>query len=107
MNNVAFVEAARFLAERILREADSDSVSQIRRGFRIVTGRLPRPSESEPLTQAYYQFLNYFAENPQEAPKLLAIGEAPRDKTLPAPQHAALTMLANILLNLDESITLE
>ena len=107
MNNVAFVEAARFLAERILREADADSASQIRRGFRIVTGRLPRPAESEPLAKAYDQFLDYFAKNPMEAPKLLAIGEAARDKKLPAERHAALTMLANILLNLDEAITLE
>jgi mono/diheme cytochrome c family protein len=107
MNNVAFVEAARFLAERIMREPDSDSGSQIQRGFRIVTGRLPRPSETEPLAKAYDQFLDYFAKNPQEAPKLLAIGEAARDKKLPAERHAALTMLANILLNLDEAITLE
>ncbi len=107
MNNVAFVEAARFLAERIMREADSDSDSQIRFGFRIVTGRLPRESESEPLAKAYDQFLDYFAKNPTEAPKLLAIGEAARDKKLPAERHAALTMLANILLNLDEAITLE
>lgn len=107
MNNVAFVEAARFLAERILREADADSASQIRRGFRIVTGRHPRPAETEPLAQAYDQFLDYFAKNPTEAPKLLAIGEAARDKNLPSERHAALTMLANILLNLDEVITLE
>ncbi len=107
MNNVAFVEAARFLAERIMREADSDPAAQIERGFRIVTGRFPRVSESEPLQAAYDEFLNYFRNNPNEAPKLLATGEAPRDKNLPATEHAALTMLANILLNLDEAITLE
>jgi len=107
MNNVAFVEAARFLAERIMRETDADSASQIEHGFRIVTGRLPRTSESEPLQAAYDEFLNYFETSPREAPKLLAIGEAQRDKNLPAAEHAALTMLANILLNLDEAITLE
>jgi len=107
MNNVAFVEAARFLAERIMREADSDSASQIRHGFRIVTGRLPRASETELLAQANDQFLGYFAKNPMEASKLLTIGEASRDKKLPVERHAALTMLANILLNLDEAITLE
>ena len=107
MNNVAFVEAARFLAERILQEADADSGSQIRHGFRVVTGRFPRASEIEPLAKAYDQFLDYFSKNPTEAPKLLSIGEAPRNKKLPAERHAALTMLANILLNLDEAITLE
>ena len=107
MNNVAFVEAATFLAERIMREADAEPAAQIERGFRMVTGRLPRATEAEPLKAAYDQFLNYFRNNPNEAPKLLAIGEAPRDKNLPAVEHAALTMLANILLNLDEAITLE
>jgi hypothetical protein len=107
MNNVAFVEAARFLAERIQREADPNPTAHIKHGFRIVTGRLPQPSEIEPLATAYDRFLNHFETNPQEAPKLLAIGEAPRDDKSPATEHAALTMLANILLNLDEAITLE
>ena len=107
MNNVAFVEAARFLAERMLREADNDPTAQIQRGFRIVTGRIPLPTEIQPLEQAHEQFLKYFESNPKEAPKLLAIGEAPRDSTLPTTRHAALTMLANVLLNLDEAITLE
>jgi mono/diheme cytochrome c family protein len=107
MNNVAFIEAARFLAERMLREAESNPTAQIRHGFRIANGRYPRPSESEPLESAHDQFLTFFQSSPKEAPKLLAIGEAARDKTLPAARHAALTMLANILLNLDEAITLE
>lgn len=107
MNNVAFVEAARFLAERIMREAESDPASRIERGFRIVTGRRPEPAEAQPLTTAYDQFISHFESRPADALKLLATGEAARDQTLPSTEHAALTMLANILLNLDEAITLE
>lgn len=107
MNNVAFVEAARFLAERILHEAEPDLVSRIEYGFRVVTGRRPQAAELEPLKTACDHFIDHFASRPKEAAELLAIGEAPRDTTLDVSEHAAFTMLANILLNLDEAITLE
>ena len=43
----------------------------------------------------------------EAATKLLSVGEAPRNDKLPVDQHAAMTMMANLLLNLDEAITKE
>ena len=51
--------------------------------------------------------LSYFKQNPAAAKLLLAVGEKQRDQTIPVVEHAAMTMIANILLNLDETITKE
>ncbi|NNM30860.1 MAG: hypothetical protein HKO57_15175 [Akkermansiaceae bacterium] len=44
---------------------------------------------------------------PDLAAKLLAVGEAKRDEALPAVEHAAATIVASLILNLDETLTRE
>lgn len=107
MNNVAFVEAARFLAERMIREGGTEPADQIEHGFRLVTGRLPDADELSSLRRSYRNLLPLFESNEPAAKSLLATGERPRDETLHPASHAALTMVANVILNLDEAITLE
>ena len=93
LNNVAFVEASRFLAERMLREAGDDPPEQIRHGFMLATARDPvrrrvvgaRPRLSNPSCERFQQ-------DPQEAARLLKVGEKPRDESLDAVQHAAMTL---------------
>jgi mono/diheme cytochrome c family protein len=107
MNNVAFVEAARFLAERMLREGGSNPIDQMRHGFRLVVGRWPGPEEVRPLEETFEILHEHYAAHPDAAVELLGIGERPRDKRLDPVDHAALTMVANVVLNLDETVTLE
>jgi hypothetical protein len=107
MNNVAFVEASRFLAERMLREGGDQPSAQIAHGFRLMLGRLPDPSEQKLLRQTYRKLRRYFAEDEKSAISLLSIGERPRDGSLDTASHAALTMVANVILNLDETVNLE
>ena len=45
-----------------------------------------------------------FTANPESAKAFLAVGDSKPDPTLPAPQLAALTMVASQLLNLDEAL---
>jgi hypothetical protein len=51
--------------------------------------------------------LAHYQQNPAEADKLLVIGASPRLEGIDPAQHAAMTMMANLLLNLDEAITKE
>ena len=46
----------------------------------------------------------YFEQQPEAAKQFLATGESKPDDKVPAPQLAALTMVANQLLNLDEAL---
>jgi hypothetical protein len=107
MNNTVFIESARFLAERMLRFADGDVIEGIAFGFRVSTGRYPMDSESSVLLRAHDQFFQQYRADRDAANKLLSVGETPRDPTLGAVRHAAMTMTASLILNLDETITKE
>ena len=101
MNDVQFMEAARILAERSM---------EVLAGFDqrldfIATRVLARPlalPERQIANKAFQDFRRYYDAHPSDARKLLNVGERKPDPALPPADFAALTMLANQLLNLDE-----
>ena len=105
MNNDIFVESARFLAERMIRESNPVPVDQINHGFRIICSRLPTAGERSVLQKAHQRFIKHFRNDKAAAQKLLATGKAKRDIGLDAADHAAMTMVASLIMNLDEAIT--
>jgi len=107
MNNKLFIEAARCLAERMWTPVNGSADQAISAGYRLVVGRDPAPTELQIMVTTYRKFLSHFREQPAEAKLLLAVGETQRDQTIPLAEHAAMTMIANILLNLDETISKE
>ncbi len=107
MNNTVFVESARFLAERMMRSGGASPAKQIDFGFRLLCGRLPSEKESQVLTAAYRRFVDQYEKDTESAAKLLAVGQTKRDRSLPTAEHAALTMTASLMMNLDEAITKE
>jgi hypothetical protein len=106
-NNVAFVEASRFLAERVLREAGDELQEQLHYGFVLATARQPSGEEASLLTRAHRAFLERFQQDTDGAARLLAVGEKPRDESLDIVQHAAMTLTASLILNLDETLSKE
>jgi len=105
MNDVTFVEAARFIGQRIIEEGGSDPRSRLRYGFRLVTGRFPT-SEEEDILRHNLQFnLDYFATQPDAAAKYLSQGEAKADAKLDQRELAAFASVGSLLLNLDEAVT--
>ena len=105
MNNVVFVESARFLAERMLLEASASRQSQIGYGFELATGRWPSDSELDSLLDSYGKLAKAFDQD--SALQLLSVGEEKRDESLDPVTHAAMTMIASTIMNLDETITRE
>jgi len=104
MNNKTFVEAARFLAERMMKANNLKPRQRVAEAFRRVTSRTPRKEELDLLMADYVFYLKDFRKNPESAKKLLAVGEKPRDPKLAAVQLAAYALVANTILNLDEAI---
>jgi len=102
MNDTQFVEAARALAQRALRESNGN----LDREIDFMSARLlARPfdeKEREIVKRAYQEFLAYYDSHPEDAQKLLSVGESKADLTAAVPQVAALTMVANQVMNLDE-----
>lgn len=105
LNDPQFVEASRALAQRILREGGADTRSRARFAFELVTCRAAGAEELETLCKAYERERARFEADPQAAAAYLSIGEAGRDTTLSVVDHAAWTSVANLLLNLSETVT--
>ena len=96
MNAPQFVEASRGLARRLSGKSIS---AKIRDGFRRATSRPPSNDELQVLQTAYERQFRYFEESPARITDYLnQPGSA---------QTAALTSVASLLLNLDETITRE
>lgn len=104
MNDVQFVEAARHLAQRAMLAGGQDAAGRFDYVGRAVLSRPFEPAEQEILRRSYRGFLSYYDSNPAEAKKLLAVGASPYEESLSAAELAALTMLANQVLNLDEAL---
>ena len=103
MNNKTFVEASRFLAERMLQQGEKPA-ERIAWAFRSVTSRNPNPDELNLLLADLKLFEEEFTKDPDAAKKLLTIGERKADSKLPPTQLATYALIANTLLNLDEAI---
>tara|TARA_B100000575_G_scaffold50638_1_gene37383 strand:- start:2470 stop:5685 length:3216 start_codon:yes stop_codon:yes gene_type:complete len=102
LNDPQFVEASRILAERIQKEKPSSIDESIKHGFRLCTSRKPRDKEIQLLKNLYDEQLKKFKQNPKLAYNIFKNGKKPRDKTLNLYKTAALSMVANVMLNHDE-----
>jgi hypothetical protein len=104
MNDVQQFEAARAFAENLL-AADSADAPRLAAAFRAVTAREPDATERELLATALATHRAHYEKDPDAAEKVLTNGASKPKATARAPEIAAWTMVANLLFNLDETIT--
>ena len=102
MNDPQFFEAARVFAERTIKEGGDTPEARIAYIFERATARLPKPKEEALLLKTFQAHSQELAANPEAAKELITVGESPHDETLDAVEVAAWTMIANLILNLDE-----
>ncbi|MGK0190177.1 MAG: hypothetical protein ACI9R3_005997, partial [Verrucomicrobiales bacterium] len=105
LNDVQFIEAARVLAERLLKDESADFSTRVIQAFRLAVSRPPSVEEMATCQRVFQHQLASFKADPSAAEKYLAAGEAPRDSELDPSDHAAWTVLVNMILNLDEFLT--
>lgn len=105
LNDPQFVEAARHFAERILTEPQASKVDRIIWAFRTATSRLPSESEISALLEVLQSATREFTDSPDAALELLSVGESARNPALSPTEHAAWTVVASTILNLDETLT--
>jgi hypothetical protein len=106
MNDPTFVEAARALAENAMTNAVHPR-NRISFMFTRATARQPKAVEGDILLTVYERQRDVFGRNYDAALKLLTVGESKRNQNLDPGEHAALTTIASIILNMDETITKE
>jgi hypothetical protein len=110
LNDPQFVESARYLAQRALKKVVRDRGSIVRvpaeAGIDFVARRLLarplRPEEMKLAAASLNDLLAYYKKNPEDARKLIVVGESKAEPALDVSTLAAWTMMANEVMNLDE-----
>ena len=104
LNDTAYVEAARALAQRVMIERASPA-DRLTMAFRLTTSRRPTALEQQILLDRLSWLHDQYRDAPADAAALLAVGESARDDSLDPVEHAAYTGLCTLILNLDEVLT--
>ena len=107
MNDPQYIEAARHFAQRILQQADFAPRKRIAWAFEQVTSRAPSANEVDQLLSVHRKFREAYTGDVDSAKSLIALGESPAEESLDPVEMATWTMMANVLLNLDEVVTKE
>jgi hypothetical protein len=107
MNEPQFVESARMLGQRTMKEGGTSLESRLKYLFRVATARVPDAGELMELTFLYNENLEKYTKDTKAAAALIAIGETKADTSLNASELAAWAMMANLVLNLDEVLNRE
>lgn len=107
MNDPTYVESARRLAERMLREGGETTESRVAWAFRQVLARPPRATESAILVRAYDRALASYQADAAGAAELIKVGATPPVAGSDPARLAAWTTIATTILNLDETVTKE
>ncbi|WP_407679022.1 DUF1553 domain-containing protein [Candidatus Seribacter sulfatis] len=107
LNDEQFVEASRAFAQRILKSPAKSFSDRLDFAFELATGRPADSIRKEVLRDAHSYQSKIFQAEPKRAVDLLKIGETSRDSSIPAQEHATWTVLASMILNLDETLNRE
>jgi hypothetical protein len=107
MNDVTFLEAARFIGQRMILEGGAGKDDRLRYGFRIVAGRRPTDKELGVLRGSLAYHSDYFASHASEREEYLSYGDTASSKALDRSELAGYTAVASLLFNTDEAITKE
>jgi hypothetical protein len=107
LNDEQFVEASRVFAKRILKSGRSDFNGRLDFAFELATSRLSDDLRKSVLKSAHDEQLELFQKEPERAKQLLAFGDSKPDESLDSAEHATWTLLASMILNLDETLNRE
>ena len=105
MNDPTYVEAARALAQRLIREAGRDPGRRIAHAYRLALARRPSGKELQIFRDLAEVQTAAYRRDPNQASALLRVGESTPDSAVDPAELAAWTTVASAILSLDETIT--
>ena len=104
MNGPQFVEASRMLAQKLLQQHKQPNQKLFRDLFRTLTSRQPTKQELDVLNALYKSQYEQFKKEPQRTKQYLSVGDHKPDEKLDPAVLAAMSVVANTLLNFDEAV---
>lgn len=105
MNDPVYVESARGLAQRVLKEPAADAKARLAAMWRLAVSRAPSEAELAILEGTLNKQLARYAQDAKAAEALLKVGDLPRPADAKQQELAAWTAVANVVLNLNETIS--
>jgi hypothetical protein len=105
LNDPTFVEAARSFAARLLRDPAAGDDARLDRAYELALGRPVKPTERASLKTFLAEQRAHYRANPEEARKLLHVGQRTPAPGLDPAEHAAWATVCRVILNLHETIT--
>ncbi len=102
MDDPQFVEAARVLAQNAILASPKNVDREIDYMAGLLLARKFNEKERVIVLRSYRDYLAYYESDRGDAAKLVSVGESKPAASLRIPQVAAMTMVANELMNLDE-----
>ena len=103
LNDPTFVEAARALATRIIKEKTGTLEERIQFAWLTVLSRKAKADEVALLVGLFKESAKEYADQPERAKELLKVGLAPADASLDPSELASWTMVSRAILNLGET----
>ena len=103
LNDVQHFEAARAFANRIMETAKTPE-ARIEFAYRSVLARQPDETESGVVLEFFKRQLAKYQAAPEEAKKAINFGDSKPPAGVDEAELAAWTLVANLILNLDEAI---
>jgi Protein of unknown function (DUF1553)/Protein of unknown function (DUF1549)/Planctomycete cytochrome C len=105
LNDPVFVECSQALARRILVEGGESNSDRAARALALAVGRAATPQEIERLVALYQHAYDSLAADPTKATALATNPLGPLHEGANQAEAAAWTVVANVVLNLDETLT--
>jgi hypothetical protein len=102
LNDEQFIEAARNLAQKAAAEGGPSTAGRLQTISHRLLARDLAPQECAVVGASLGKLQAFYREHPDEASKLLAVGDSKPASALPPAELAAWTMVCNELMNLDE-----
>ena len=100
LNDSVYIEIARYFAYRMQKEKGKDVGEQIKRGYELATGHAISQTELAILTDLYNKGLEKFRADKDKTCEMIGVNDEHNN-----PETAALVVVANAILNLDEVVT--
>ena len=105
MNDPVYVEAARSLAQKVIKEGGTDTKARLALMWRLAVTRPPSEQEQAILQKALDLQIARYAQDAKAADDFTKVGDLPRPADVKIPELAAWTAMANVVLNLNETIS--
>ncbi len=105
LNDTQHFEAARSFGARMLTEGGTTPAERITFGYRATLSRDPDADELQVVQTVLDQYLDRYRQDPAAAKAVVSVGESTPPGSMNDVELAAYTLIGNLILNLDETVT--